>query len=391
MTKFPRVYFYCRDDEGNLQEDVVALAEGFSELGVPFSGNCNYWLRSAQSDDFLVRHDPDVTPDDCDVVVVSYTWSKWIRMRTFETVTRPLPEGLFKRGRRYRTVSMDHHDGHRTISWEPEHRQFDLILRTKLNRRAWHPANLRPWAYGLNDRILSATRRGLPFAERQKGILINFGGSHPYPHGARDLARARFEPKITRVLKIDRTVDDLSHEPADAEDRLMWRQTGGRFSRSYYERLKRTQAVACFCGEIIPSMPYLKPEAYLVGGNRAKLRRAFYSLIGHLDPRPPRSVQWDSFRFWEALAAGCAAFNLDLHRYGVDIPVMPENWKHYIGIDLDRVDDTIDRLIDDPGMLERVATAGRAWALANYSPRAMAIRFLEYLNIPFSSSLVAND
>lgn len=377
----PKVYFYCCKDEENLQEDVITLAEGFNELGIPYYANCNYWLQSNTPGDYLFRNDPEVTPDDCDVVVVSYTWPFWIRLGTFDVVRRPLPDGLFKTGRRYKTVYMDSHDGHRTVSWDSEFRQFDVILRSKLNRCAWHPENMRPWVLGINNRILQATKESLPFAERKKCILINFGASHPYPHGTRELARVRLEPKIGRLLEIDRTTDDLTRVPVDPQDALMWRQTGGRFSRSYYERLKRSQAVACFCGELIPPMPFRNPECYLVGGRRAKIWRAFYELLGWVDPRPRRSVQWDSFRFWEALAAGCVAFNLDLEYYGIDIPVMPENWKHYIGVDLNRVDEAIERLEAEPDLLEKIALGGRRWVLEYYSPNLMAERFLETVGL----------
>lgn len=373
----PRVYFYCRNEEGNLQEDVITLAEGLRELGVPFSGNCDYWLESTTPGDYLIQYDPAVSADDADVVVVSYTWPFWIRMKTFELVRRPLPERLFKKGRRYKTVYMDSHDGHRTVSWEPEFRQFDMILRSKLNRRAWHPENMQPWVLGFTNRILQATTNAPVFNTRRPVLLWNFGASHPYPHGTRDLAEGLFLPKIAGILKLDRTTDDLTEEPRDPHDSLMWRQTGQRFSRSYYERLKNSQAVACFCGELIPPMPFRGPERYLVGGNKAKLRRAFYEALAHLDPRPHRSVQCDSFRFWETLCAGAVAFNLDLERYGVAIPVMPENWKHYIGIDLDRMKPPIERLKDDPSCLESIATAGRRWAMEHYSPRKMAERFLK--------------
>ena len=50
----PRVYFFCGNEQGNLQEDVIALAEGFVELGIPFCGNCEYWLQSTRSNDYLV-------------------------------------------------------------------------------------------------------------------------------------------------------------------------------------------------------------------------------------------------------------------------------------------------------------------------------------------------
>ena len=144
----PRVYFFCGNEEGNLQEDVIALAEGFVELGIQFYANCDYWLQSTRPNDYLIRHHPDVMPDDCDIVVVSYTWPRWVKMKSFDLVQKPLPSGLFKESRKYVSVFMDNFDGHRTISWEPEYRRFDIILRSKLNRRAWHPENMRPWAYG---------------------------------------------------------------------------------------------------------------------------------------------------------------------------------------------------------------------------------------------------
>jgi hypothetical protein len=376
MMGSPRVYFYCRNEEGNLQEDVIALAEGLRELGVPFWGSCDYWRESVDSVDHLIRHDSNVTPDDCDVVVVSYTWPYQIRMGTFDLIRRPLPDGLFHANRRYKTVYMDSHDGHRTVSWEAEFRSFDLILRSKLNRRAWYPENMKSWAAGLNNRILQATTEAPGFYARSKSLLVNFGASHPFPHGVRDLARSRFEPEIEKVLRIDRTKDDLSAEPVEPYEALMWRQTGKRYNRSYYERLRSSQAVAAFCGELIPPSPFRTPERYLVGGNKARFRRMFYEAVGRVDLRPRRAVQWDSFRFWEALAAGCAVFHLDLERYGVDLPVMPENWKHYIGIDLDRVGAAVGRILDEPECLERIAAAGREWALEHYSPRALASRLM---------------
>ena len=374
-----RVYFFINQEEGCLQEDVIALAEGLRELGIPFHANCDYWQETTDPGSWLFRHDPAVGPDDCDVVIVSFFYPLWIQSKTFKVRTQPLPEGLFKQSRKYKTVYIDSHDGHRTVSWEPEYRQFDLILRTKLNRRTWYPANLRPWTMPLEKRMIYATKNAPEFQKRKKVILVNYGASHPYPHGTRELSAKVFEPKIQKLLTIDRTRDDLTKEPIDPYDHLMWKQTGGRYCRGYYERLKQSQAVACFCGEMIPPMPFRNPECYLVGGKKAKLRRLFYEVLGKLDPRPPRAVQWDSFRFWETLAAGCAAFNVDLERYGVVLPVMPENWKHYIGVSLENVDETIGRLRADYGCLERIAAAGREWAMKNYSSKKAAERLLKHL------------
>ena len=380
-----RVYFYCRNEPGNLQEDVITLAEGLQELGVPFSGNCDYWLQSTESGEYLIKHEPAIRPDDCDMVVVSYTWPHWIRMKTFDLVRRPLPEGLFKKGRRYVTVYMDNHDGHRTVSWEPEFRQFDLILRSKLNKRAWHPENMRPWVLGFTNRILKAVEGQLPFEKRRRVALVNFGASHPYPHGTRDEAAKSFLPALEDWITFDATKDDLRAAPTDPYEKLMWDQTGERYSAAYYRRLGTSQSVACFCGELIPPMPWRDPQQYLVGGNKAKLKRMFFEGLGRIDPRSPRSVQWDSFRFWESLAAGCAAFNIDLDHYGVEIPVMPENWKHYIGVDLARPQKVIERLREEPEILGKVAASGREWAMQHYSPRRMAERLLDWSGVASQS------
>ena len=383
----PRIYFYCSNESGNLQEDVISLAEGLRELEIPYYSHCNYWLQSTDPNDYLFRHDPDVRPNDCDAVVVSYTWPQWVKMGTFEMRRRPLPSGLFKRGRTYTTVYMDNHDGYRTISWEPEFRQFDLILRSKFNQRVWHPPNMRPWAYGLTNRIIQATGDAPQFASRRRALLVNFGVSHPYPYGARDLAHVRFEPRIDKLLPIDRTTDDLSAVPADPYEAIMWRQTGGRFSRSYYERLKQNQAVACFCGDIIPPAPYRDAARYLVGGNRAKVRRMLFQILGWFDPRPPRSVGWDSFRFWEALAAGCAAINIDLSHYGAELPVMPENGRHYLGVDLSRVNDFVERLREEPALLKISGGEGKRWVETYYSPKAVARRFIGLLGYSTSEAV----
>jgi len=68
----PRIYFYCSNEAGNLQEDVIALAEGLLELGTPYYSNCDYWLRSSELSDYLLKHDPNVTHEDCDIVVSSW-------------------------------------------------------------------------------------------------------------------------------------------------------------------------------------------------------------------------------------------------------------------------------------------------------------------------------
>lgn len=106
---------------------------------------------------------------------------------------------------------------------------------------------------------------------------------------------------------------------------------------------------------------------------------SYYSILvlSRLGLKTDRIAQWDSWRFWESLAAGCVAFHVDFDKYGFELPVMPRNWEHYIGIDLDNVQDSIDRIAAEPWILETIASQGRNWALTHYSPLAVALRFME--------------
>lgn len=371
-----RIYFFCRENPDAYQDDVVVLADGLQQLGCEVFGNCNYWRRSTAPDDWLVRHDPRVRPEDCDIVAVSYVWTRWFDTG-FRIDEQPLPDGLFAPGRRYRTVYLDCDDGYLTASWRPEYRDFDVVFRAKYNRRCFHPENHRPWVLGLNSRMLGMTADAPAWRDRRRELLVNFGASHPYAHGARIQAGPPFVAAARAQFGINDHRDDLSHAPADPYDRLMWEQTQHRHSRDYYERLKSAQAVVAFCGELIPPAPF--HPRYLAGGRRAKLNRALYDALAVFDPRPPRLIQWDSWRFWEGFSAGCLVFNFDLPHYGVQLPVMPEPFVHYVPVRSHRPGEALARLAHEPGLAGRIAAQGRTWALEHYSPRALARRFMAAL------------
>ena len=73
-------------------------------------------------------------------------------------------------------------------------------------------------------------------------------------------------------------------------------------------------------------------------------------------------------------------FHVDLDKYGITLPVMPENWRHYIGIDLDNFEETVQRIATEPGILEYISRSGSQWAIEHYSPVPTAIRFLETIH-----------
>ena len=384
--KTPRVYFFVSPERDNYQNDAIQLAEGLRELGVEFHGHADYWQQSPDPQDFLFRKSEGIAPEDCDVVVVPYRWFSWRSMTGGSERRLPMPDCIRvpRDRRRYRTVYLDDNDGYATPALDPDFLNFDLVLRTKLNRRTVNPPNFRPWAIGLENRVLRATENPPPFAERRRAIYVNYNASHRFLHTSRQRALEQLHPRLGKILPTwQPPFADLDTPPADAQARLWWEQTNKRHSPVYYERLKSCQACSAFCGEVLPSMPP-SPKIFEIYGRKAELQKTFWRMLGRLDPRPERIISWDSFRFWETLAAGAVAFHLDLDRYGVQLPVMPENWKHYIGVDFDRVDEAVERIQADPGCLELIAAAGHAWALQHYSPKAVAKRFLESIGSPLT-------
>lgn len=382
------VYLFCRPDSRAYQDDIVVLAQGLQSLGIGVHGNCDYWQDDVNGP-FLVKHDPSIRPEDCDVVAVTYIWPRWMDSE-FRTHEKALPQVVKQGNRNFVSVYMDLEDGYESMGFRDEFRCFDHVLRAKFNRRCFHPPNHRPWALGLTGRVLrSLPSQPMAFAERKREVLVNFGASHPFAHGTRSLFTGPFVEAIGSRMEINTGKDDLSLSPEDPWDALMWRQTQLRHAKAYYERLANSQAVAAFCGEMIPPAP-LRPS-YLVGGGRAELKRRLYDILSRFDPRGPRSIQWDSWRFWEGLAAGCLVFNVDLDYYGVRIPVMPVNGKHYVGLRLDRISEGVDEILSNPEKMEAIAREGRVWAMEHYSPIGLAKQFLEIVGTGSSSMAGGRD
>jgi hypothetical protein len=377
----PRIYFQNCEEEDNFQSDIIPVAEGLRSLGIPFYSRADYWKKSTEPGDFLFRATPDVRPEDCDLVVFPFNWFSWQKLEQPAPIRREFPAFLRRKGRSYRTVMIDDLDGFQTISWEPVFREFDLILRTKFCNLAQQPSNLRPWAIGLSDRMLKATAGALPFPERRRAVFVSYNASHPYMHTSRRAALDRLHPLIAAELPTYQPpFTDIGTPPPDPYDALMWRQTNYRHSASYFERLGSVAACSAFCGEIVPALPASGPQTYLVGGNKAKILGMYYRTLSLLSGRHKRIISCDSFRFWETFAAGTVGFNVLLENYGAEMPVMPKNWEHYIGVDFEsgkNLRETADRIRDDPGCLERIGKQGRVWAIEHYSPAAQAIRLIK--------------
>jgi len=356
------VYFYClppkAPEDMPYPHDLVCLAEGLKELGVAIYGHSNAWWLSAKDNSFLFSRNPDINPEDCSILVFN---SSWVRRNKF-------PTELFHNQRKYITVYMDSDVGKQTSSWSSEARKFDFVFKSHYTTKHLYPSNVHPWHFGLSNRILEATQDIPQFIHRDEEILVNYRLNNHFPHSVRVAADKDFLPKLSTLLPINRSVEAFAQPPSEPFEYLQWIQTGRRHYPEYYQRLKHTVACACFGGYFVSDL-LLDPSSHL---NR--LSKQWISRLGF---KTKTVIQWDSWRFWEALAAGCIAFHLDFERYGFYLPVMPTNWEHYIGIDLDNLQPTINRLKHEPEILEHISSSGRKWVRTHYNPVTSAERFLK--------------
>ena len=358
-----RVYFFCtpvgEPESARYQHSALALAEGCRALGIEVSGNMDYWPLEAGGTAYAIPFHPEVRPSDADVVIVS---------EGFSLARFALPEAVTRASRPYATVFLCRQDGARLRSLEPQFRCFDLVLRSSFSRGVQYAPNFRPWAYGLTQRMIDAVQTAP--VSRRAAIAVNHRPSL-VPQSVRMAAVRRFLPKLSGLLEIDRRMEPIDQLPKGSSvAQLMWSQTGRRHNPDYYQRLASSVACSAFCGYFVPAWP--RDKRHLA----SRFAQRVYSKAGGLS----RSViQWDSWRFWESLASGCATFQIDAEAYGCVFPEMPIKWETYVGIDFAHVDDSIARLREDPDLMIRIGEAGRAWALQRYAPAPTAERFLRLL------------
>jgi hypothetical protein len=361
------VYFYYAPanspEETHYPHGMICLAEGLRELGVPVYANVNYWRFSADPEEYLFRHCPGISPSDCAIVVLDRSW--------FDVANWAAPEAVFKSGRDHITVYIDSSDGAISSAWKPSFRDFDIILKMHMLDGFSYPSNFHPWAFGLSNRMLESLDQGDQAGQRQRHFHVNFRNT-AHQHSVRRYVSKRFLGRVIQLLDLDIWEGAVASSPLGVteRDRLYWAQTGRRHNPEYYRRLSQSLACACFSGFFIE--PFSKNHA-------SQVSRFSKRLLAKINLKTSTIVQWDSWRLWESLAAGCASFQAEFNKYHFSAPVKPENWRHYIGVDFDDIDATIERLFYEPTVLQSVAEEGQKWVIKHYAPRPVAVRFLETL------------
>jgi hypothetical protein len=358
-----KVYFYCippdTPEKTGYPHTMICLGDGLKSLGIDAYANINYWRLAPDTEEYLFRHDPDVTPDDCSIVVLNQDW--------FRVANKPFPQQLFHSNRKYITVYLDSDDGSKTHAYNPEFREFDYIFKVCCNRYFKYPENIHPWAQGISSRMLRELEHAPPSQARKRQLLVNFREPHKIKHSVRRIVRKEILPKIDKALSVHNVMEDLDNFSTEAYHYMQWLQTGRRHSPGYFQSLKDYAACACFGGFFVTPLPRDPSTA---------TSRLLKRVLSKLEWKSNRITDWDNWRFWESLAAGCVSVREDFDKYGFVLPVMPENWKHYIGIDLSNIKLAVDRIASEPEILEKISIEGRQWALENYSPVPTASRFL---------------
>jgi hypothetical protein len=354
-----KIYFICYPhgpaNKSGYEHQIISIAEGLKKLNVDFSGNVNYWRNSLKNDDFLIRAEEKINFENVDVVVFSAALFYYNRLDL-------LPKNLLSAKHNFKIVFIDSSDGLITPGFYKKLRNIDFILKSHYCNKHHFPKNFIPWQYGLTNRIIDSVKP-LPFEQRADEIQINFRVKHQ----SRKLIDKSVMNIFYEFYRPNYTVDSHNEIDFDGINELYWRQTGRRHYPSYYSRLGRSKLCSAFGG-------------YLQKSNFANNKRIFspfiYRIENRLNPKPfDRIYQFDSWRLWESLASGCCTLHLDFKKYGMSLPVMPENMTHYFGVDLDKINQ-IKEISRNKEMIANIGNNGREWVLKNYCPQKIAERFL---------------
>jgi hypothetical protein len=375
MTKF---YFLISDLPYVYDAGIIHLAEGLKEMGYTFYSNRDYW-KTDVNEGYLFRYNKDFDPPtDADVVILSNPWAEHMDIVSFKLASLPLPEWLFDSSKKFLLVYLDLRDGYKTVSYTAPFRKFDFIFRAHYNSKTFNWPNIHPWILGFGNRILKE-RKNISIESKSYEMAVNFYFSHKYVHQLRALAEKKVISKFAPSF-IERKITS-KEKPVNEFSKLMWEQTYGLHNPEYYDLVENKLIVAAFCGELISGLPN-NPSVYLGFGKKAQIKRVLYSLLSSVTATEKRLLQWDSWRFWEALALGSVPMHVDLEKYGVELPVMPTNFKHYIGVDLSNINRTVEQVIEEKNLIYKIAKEGNEWCIVNYSPKASAKRFLETIGLP---------
>lgn len=363
-----KIYFYgSHYDPVWVPHQCAVLAEGLDLLGHECYGEAAK-MRPSVDSPAIIRESPgQTTLLSSDVIIVDSHLSLFTDLenelkRLFSLTKRNIP-----------IVFIDESDGLRTPGFGKHARACDFVLKSHFNRKMKYPGSFVPWQFGISKRMMDAIHP-LPVQKRKAAIAVNFRVKHQL----RDYMNHLVLPIIHDYWETDTTTDNNKPEEFSPNDQFLFHQARGRHNPFYYQRISRNMAMAAYGG--VFCLPF---------GNHDKYTAKICRVINHTIPlfKYDRIRQWDSWRFWESMLAGCITLHVDLEKFGCLMPVMPLNFHDYIGIDpyhpqifKDWIGAAMDeRKKGSPRLLENMSAASRDFVIKNYAPPVVAERFLDLL------------
>ena len=366
-----KVFFYVQPTERlGYQHNAISLAQGFRQLGIPYDSSATYWREPDGGHLFTAHPDPDL--NDYDLLIVTEQYQTY--------GDGSIPEAFFKaKGRKLFITTADGIILHRSIH-HPYFKRFDDVLAFRYKGLPY-PDRIHAWAFGMSQHMIDF---GLPNLPKGPQICLNYRNAHSVRKISKEILFDKLQPG-----QLDTTIEkhdwQALRDSLDYEEYMEY-QSAGRHNKSYRERIAGSSATSAFGGHF-----FLRPwiwssfnfglvnyfvDSAAASGRANNLMRK----IGLQYKHTYRVYQWDSWRFWEAFAGASMAINVDFEKYRIELPVMPENFKHYLGVDLKKPKPALE-LLDSPQRMQEIGRAGREWAIEHYSPKAQAIRLLGYLKM----------
>lgn len=326
------VYFLA--DSSTFSYAATCLADGLHQMGVPILANIDYG-------DLLIT---DFRFEKCDDI--SMRENAYCLLVDLQD-TRQYYEQMIRLDTPYaRTVVLCTQDevGNFCIDGA------DAFLCTHENRYRKLAGIRLPIGFGLSSAMIRKSLNLLPNEPRSEGFVYNFRPS------LNQNLRASLDLVLLPVMR--------QHFPVYNDTPRV-----GRWNDDYFRLLRGSLGCLAYGGTF--EQDFSKNEYFLLN----EQFRTFTSYVERY--RETILLRWDSWRFWEALVFGCVTIHLDFEEYGFMLPVMPENWKHYVGINLADVRRDVERLMDERHRLPEIAWNGHQWAIEHYSPISVAKRFLQ--------------
>ncbi|OFX70912.1 MAG: hypothetical protein A2X12_10210 [Bacteroidetes bacterium GWE2_29_8] len=339
---------YISPTHSEFQHNSINLGEGMRKAGIEFYGNIDYWYEN-DIDGYLFRAVPNGYNHDVAIYSTFY-FNRY-------------PERISDVDYSKINVLIDAEDGLFTHCFKSDYKRFNCILRTHYNKNLNYPKNVYPWVFGLSERIIKEVENIRDIKPLNR-IYNNFRVSQ----NLRTKSIDELSPVLSKkYVMFNYLTDQLS--TTDSNDCLSyWSQTGRRHNEEYYRLLNSSMLTFVF-GGIIDVKPIGKDYA-------SKMLRQLNKLMSKLY-RSKRSnflfiYQYDSWRLWESLVSNTCPIHVDFEEWGFEMPYMPENGKHYIGVrnlDFKKAGDMILDLTDNE--IKEIAENGKKWVLEHYNTKRL--------------------